>query len=159
MNNFKIAVIPGEGIHDGEIITRGVMEEGTLHSKYLLDYAKEAYPDHSIFGRLTIAHQPEAISFFLEELGNIVFLHTTHNDKQSSCSGTLFLPKVVTEKQKDTLYTFIEGMHLKSLSIAYDLYLEDGMVEGKEMYMGAYPDGIKLLDQYFEEEKNDAKGK
>lgn len=155
MNNFKIAIIPSEKMNDGNLITRGVIEEGTFHSKYLLDYAKETYPAYPIFEQLTISHQPETISFFLEELGNIVFLNMAHNDKKDTHSGTLFLPKVVTEKQKDTLYTFIENMHLKSLSIAYDLYLEDGIADGKEKYIDNYQSGIDLLDQYFNEKENE----
>lgn len=158
MDNYKMAFIYGQdeperNIEDGMLHFYGEFDDEILHSKYLLDYAKEYYPDVSIFEKLTIKHQPEVIAYFLIKMGHIVFLNTTklnEKGKKHGKIGIFLMPDTITEKQKETLISFANQIEDYDVMIAYDIKMIDGMLDSQSYTSVERIKPIESFEKYFE---------
>lgn len=158
IDSYKGALIHGaghseRGINDGELETLGLLDgEDNFHSKVLLDYAKEKYPDVGIFNKLTIRHQPEVIAYFLTRLGDIVFLNITRYDEKSLSrygrSGILLMCDNPTDKQKETLKEFSRSISNFNVEIGYDLSIDQGYLDSKCIQMLDNESPEELVNTY-----------
>lgn len=124
MQENKAVIIDNEG----KIIPLGNITD-ILHAIPLLDYAKAKYPN-SVFSKLDYMYGVHAINYYLQDLGNIIFLNTS---KKIGHNGILILPKEYENRVgsiNDMLSNF-EGFHLY---IQSNLRLEDGIPIGDETY-------------------------
>ena len=106
MKEYKAVIIDNEG----KIIPLGNITD-TLHAIPLLDYAKAKYPN-SVFSKLDYMYGVHAINYYLQDLGNIIFLNTS---KKIGRNGILILPKEYENRIgsiNDMLSSF-EGFHSK----------------------------------------------
>ena len=163
MDDYKLAFIYGTNeeecdIWDGKIEKFGdSSDEDSFHSTCLLDHAKERYPDVQIFKKMGFRHKPETIGYFYTLFGHILFLNTTKNVQKYGKSGLFMLPSNVTEKQKESLFKFCEEIEDFSVHILYDLNIEDGILEGKELSSVENKNISSLFISYFERENKSAK--
>ncbi len=152
MEDCKIAFIYGKDdekrkTYEGQIEKYGKIEEDLLHSTCLLQYAKERCSHIEIFTRLNYRHRPETIGYFFTAiLDDIVFLNTTKNIEKYGKTGVFLMPEEPTEIQKEAVYQFAQEINDFSVNVLYDLSLQDGILEGKEMLD---KDPIQMLDAYF----------
>lgn len=162
MEKYKLAFIHGSAdekrrIQEGTIERVGdALDEDVYHSQCLLEYAKENYPDIEVFKRLNWRHKPETIGYFFTLFGNIVFLNTTKNMHKYGKTGIFLFPSDITDKQKQSLEDFSKRIEDFSVSIFYDLHLQDGMLDGKELYAVENESPLKVLELY-EKMKNENK--
>lgn len=146
IDDYKIAVISNgtaDGkLSDGELLKYGEKDQYEMHTLCFFDFCQEYYPEVAIFKRLTIRHTPEVYSYFLQDLGNIVFLNTTSETsiKKYGKTGMIVLPQNPSEMQKESLQTFAEELSDYHISIFYDLALIDGMVKGNELHSSSLED-------------------
>ncbi len=158
IDNYKLAFIYGaddekRNIKDGEIEMIGnAHDEDELHIKSLLDYSKEKYSDIEVFKRLTIKHTPDVAGYFFTLFGHIIFFNTTKNIEKYGKTGIFMMPKIISEKQRESLKDFIEILDEYSINICYDLELVDGILEAKELHSVNKENSIKLLNTYLQKE-------
>ena len=169
MIDEKIAFIygkekPESGIVEGKIEPIGKIKDGSFHATYLLDFAKDNYPEVPIFKRLSRRHTPESIAFFYcYYFNHIVFLNTTSfNDKGEIThgkTGRFLLPNNISSKQKEALYNFLEMLDDYSIIILYDLKIDEGIFGGKELHSVYLDTPTTLFNKYFEKNNNTSKTK
>ena len=140
IENYKMVVISNGttdgNLSDGEILEYGKKEEYDKHVPCLIDFCKDYYPEISIFKKLTVRHTPQVFAYFLQDLGNIIFLNTTTDSsiKKYGKTGMFVLTENLTENQKESLQVFAKDIDEYRVSIIYNLELVDGMVGGSELH-------------------------
>ena len=167
IDNYRIAVIFPErkeqNIEDGTCIIYGDNETYKLHSECLVDFCKEYYQDVPVLQSLNYKHTPGVFGYFLQELGNIVFLNHTSNIKKYGKSGTLILPRLeqISEKQKASLEKLVSQLDGYDFTICYDLKIVDGILEDKELssYAASNVTPLDILHKYYQSETQDKKTK
>lgn len=159
MDSYKIAFIYGEddeknNFSDGQIHMVGEMEDGSLHSKILLDYAKEYYPDMSIFKQLNPRHQPEVIAYFLVRMGHIVFFNTTKYDEENMKNygklGFFMMPDTITKKQVDSLIRFSKNISDFNVFITHHIEMTDGLLDSMTCHSTEKIEPEQLVRQYLD---------
>ena len=157
IDKYKIVFIHGDqfkekGLEDGKIEFCGAYEEDNLHSFNLLTYAKEKFSEMPIFNQLNVRHQPEVIAYFLTKLGIMVFLNSTKYDeislKKYGRSGIFLMPDSPTEKQQNTLLELTNTMSSFDTSINYNLLMEDGILNSKQISNINQEKPIDLANKY-----------
>lgn len=134
---------------DGSIdIIGDINDEKMLHSTCLLEYAINNYPDINIFKRLNYRHSPEVISYFYTLCKDIVLLNTRTKSNRVFHQNTavILIPECISEKQKQTLYDVVEQFNDYQFGIVYNLSLNRGILDGKELYTDR---NSNILDNYF----------
>lgn len=165
MDDKKIAFIFGSdkeesGIYEGEIEEIGDIKDGYFHSTCLLEFAKEKYPEIGVFKRLTNKHNPEAISFFYAKLFNhIIFLNTTKYNEDGSIgkhgkTGLFLIPDTITEKQKEGLSVFLDKISEYKITIIYDISIENGLFDGKEVISISREEPKEVFNKFFGDRKS-----
>lgn len=159
MDNYKIAIIYGNNddkrnIKDGSIELLGKQTQDDLHIMNLINYLNEKYSDVDFFKQITIRHMPEIPSYFITQFGHAVFLNMTKNVQKYGKCGMFLMPDNISNMQKKTLYEFCNTISDYSITIFYDLKLDYGILDGKQI-IGAFKKSPKdLLDQFFKEKEN-----
>jgi len=157
MDDYKIALIHGDnfedrGLIDGKLEYCGEISKDSLHVVNLLNYAKQNFPDISIFQQLSVRHQPEIISYFLTKLGYVVFLNMTRYDsehlKKYGKFGMFLLPDKLTDNQKEALNDFCSSISNFDISINYDLSIDTGILDSKTIQGFNHEKPIDLLNVY-----------
>ena len=143
MDYFKVAIIKMNGKCD--MVGTDVEE---LHSQCLLDYANNNY-DAKIFKKLNFRHRAEVISYFLTQLGDIVFLNTTKDVEKYGYIGVLMLPRNITNVQRDSLDQFLEKISMFNICLVTDLYLDGGILQANELYPISDETPSSLVQRYF----------
>lgn len=142
INKYRVAIIYGDSPlnnnkRNGEIELYGETSKDYMHSKYLLDYVKENYPEVPIFKQLTIRHQRELIAYFLVKMGNIVFFNTTPTTEKEfqkyGKTGQFMMPDIITEEQYETLNKFCQEIKDYDVLISYNITLKDGLLDSKTL--------------------------
>ncbi len=152
MEDFKIAFIYAKNdekrkTYEGQIEKFGKIEEESPHSSCLLQYAEERCPHIEIFKRLNYRHRPETIGYFFTAIFNdIIFLNTTKDIGEYGKTGVFLMPSEITEVQKESAYHFAQEINDFSVFMLYDLSIQEGILEGKEMLDS---DPTQILDTYF----------
>ena len=164
MDDYKIALIHGDqfvekGLMDGSVELIGEIEQDSLHIASLLNYAKSTFSQLPIFSQLTIRHQPEVIAYFLTRLGLTVFFNMTRYDENNLRKygkiGMLIFPDELTPKQEMALKEFAQNISDFSISINYDLVINDGILNSKTIQGCNHEKPLELLESYFKsKEKN-----
>lgn len=137
---------------DGSIDMIGdINNKELLHSTCLLEYAIENYKDINIFKKLNYRHSPEVISYFYTLYKDIVFLNTQIKSNKILHKNTavLLMPESVSEKQKEKLYELVEQFHDYELEIMYNLSINGGILDGKELYTDENNNIVDIVDNYF----------
>ncbi len=121
----KVSDYMAEVIDDeGKINYLGYEFNYSFHALCLMDYGMKKYPKIS-FNKIDYMDDPFLPIYYLTRLNNIVFTNVSTDDEKR---GMLFLPKVVTKKQIDTLYGFLEEIKDYEVNIGYDLAKEEMVV-------------------------------
>lgn len=164
MENYKFAIFYGDEnkkkeMQDGKVEKFGnILLEDFNHIHYLIEYIDNNFSDIPLFKSLNKRHSPEIAAFLISRLGNIVFLNVTQNIKRFGKSGIFVMPDKITEKQKTTLYYFLEEIKDFSITIIYKLKIVDGILDGDNLVQGDKDNSKNLLDSFFsklsENEKN-----
>lgn len=154
MEQHKLAVIN----IDGEINRRGDRRnEQLLHATCLLEYISEKYPNNESLKKLNFRHTANTIGFFLTLYGNIILLNTTKHEEKYGKSIYLMMPSALTEEQRKSLENLLETIPTYFLTIAYDMEVVDGILDGKELSSTEKRPPIEVLKMYYkkvgEEEK------
>lgn len=155
MDNYKFAIIYGKDdserdIQAGKIEKYGNIELGDLnHIDYLLEYIDNKFSDVDMFKALNNRHTPEIAAFLISRLGHVVFLNATKNAKRYGKTGIFIMPDEITEKQKETIYSFYEEIKDFSVTIIYNLKITDGFLDGVNLAPVNKEDSKKLLDSFF----------
>lgn len=159
MNN-KIVFICGEekldkGITDGKIIYVGDINDDYFHSTTLLNFAKENYPEVNAFTNLNRNHMPTTIAYFYTALfDHIVFLNiSSTKDDKIQRRGSFLIPNSITEKQKESLYLFLDEINDYEIGIHYNLELNDGMIDEASISSARNETPRELFDKFFDREK------
>lgn len=159
MDSYKIAFIYGlddekNNFSDGQIHMVGEMEDGFLHSKILLDYAQEHYPDMPIFNQLNVRHQPEVIAYFLVKMGHIVFFNTTKYDEDNlekyGRLGFFMMPDGITKKQVSALIRFSEIISEFNVFITHHIEMKDGLLDSMTCHSPEKIEPEQLIRQYLD---------
>ena len=116
MDSYKIAFI-----HQNATIDYvGSNTTDDTHSVHLLEYAKNNYPEVSIFKKLNYRHTPETISYFYTLLGDVIFLNTTKDVERHGYTGLFIFPQKITEEQKRILtLSILEEWTSKEIAIKF----------------------------------------
>ena len=142
MDDYRIAIIYSDNQlnkekKNGEIELYGDTSLDYMHTRYLLDYVNENYPEVPIFKQLTIRHQRELIAYFLVKMGNIVFFNTTATTekefKKYGKTGQFMMPDTITEEQNEALNRFCKQIEDYDILINYDITLENGLLDSKTL--------------------------
>lgn len=153
MDSYKIAFI-----HQNATIDYvGSNTTDDTHSVHLLEYAKNNYPEVSIFKKLNYRHTPETISYFYTLLGDVIFLNTTKDIERHGYTGLFIFPQKITEEQKRILYTFSKSIEKYTTRILYNLSLENGILTGNETQQALDVTPYEVLEHYFNNNKTKSK--
>lgn len=158
--NSKIVFICGnekldKGITDGKTIYVGDINDDYFHSTTLLNFAKENYPEVNIFANLNRNHMPTTIAYFYTSIFNhIVFLNISSNRKNEiQKRGSFLMPNNITEKQKESLYQFLDEIRDYEIGIHYNLELNDGTIDDVSISSTRNETPRELFDKFFDREK------
>lgn len=163
MNHYKITFIHGnqfenKGLSDGLIENYGIYDEDSLHIVNLTEYANKRFPEYSIFKQLTVRHQPEVAAYFLTQLGIVVFLNMTKYDEKNLQAygkmGTFLFPDELTEKQVESLKEFAKTISDYDVSINYDLFIDNGILDSKMIQSTNRESPLELVNIYLNRKKN-----
>lgn len=134
INEYKAIIINGTNDKsndiDGHVDFVGPIGECDYHVDCLLEYARDKYPDVSIFQRITDRCEPDVPIFFLTWLNNVVYINISGN--RVGKYGMLFLPDEISEKQLKLIYELAKQIPKAHVDIVYDMDFDDGFVESKE---------------------------
>lgn len=159
MDSYKIAFIYGRddeknNFEDGQVHFYGEVEEGFLHSKILLDYAREHYLDMPIFQQLNPRHQPEVIAYFLVRMGHIVFFNTTKYDEENINKygrlGFFMMPDEITKKQASALVRFSKSIEDFNVFITHHIVMQDGLLDSMTCHSPEKVEPKELVRQYLD---------
>ena len=166
MDEYKLAFIYGDTdqkrkIVEGQIERVGdIHDEDVLHIRCLLDYARERYSDVEIFQRLNLRHKPETVAYFFTLLfHHAVFLNTTKDITNYGKTGMLMLPDKLTDIQRESLCSLMREIDDFSIGIFYDLRIEEGILEGKEIYSADCESPLKVFEHYLDKTQKSVKQK
>lgn len=154
--NDKIVIIYGQLEVNGkdmdgkiEMLESGYEEN---HIDVFIDYIENNMKNDPFMKQVNSKFSPNTIACMMSLEGHIVFFNTTSynkNNQNNIKDGLLVLPIDISEKQKESLYFFIENIDNYRLLIQYDITLNEGIFDSKQIQM-KYDDTPKeLLDQYF----------
>ena len=134
IDNYKALIINGVNDKsndvDGHVDFVGPIGECDYHIDCLLEYAREKYPNVSIFQRITDRCEPDVPIYFLTWLNNVVYINISGN--RNGKYGMLFLPDEVTENQMKEIYELVKQIPKAHVDIVYDMDFDDGFVISKE---------------------------
>ena len=144
MDDKKLAFIFGSnresaGIYDGDIRILGNINDDDVHVTCLLDFANSNYPDVPIFKKLNSRHLPESVAYFYVKLFNhAVFFNTTKYNSDGLISkhgkqGLFLLPNKLSDLQKQSISSFLDEISDYSVTIFYNVKIEDGIFGGLEI--------------------------
>lgn len=146
MDQSKLLVINAVG----EPSKRGDSnDENLLHAACLLEYIEEKYPNNETLKQLNLRHTANTIGFFLTLYGNIILFNTTKHEEMYGKSAYLMMPSILNEEQRRCLEELLETMPIYSLTIAYDMTVIDGILDGKELSSTEKIPPIEVLKMYY----------
>lgn len=120
------------------------------HAECLIDYALRKYPYISGFKNLNYKDDPNSPFYYLTLLNNIIFTNVSVDDGKY---GVLYLPKVVSEKQLQTLYDFSKMILDFETYIIYDMTRVNGISVGKAFDFDKKLDLESELDEFVNQKK------
>lgn len=160
MDNYKLAFIygdeaPEENIYEGNIERIGDTNGEKLHVNLLYEFLEEKYQIKD-FKEIYYTVDPALIVYYyyIKNYNHIVFLNLIQNTnsfiKSYGYNGDLFIPVEITEKQKESLYSFLDEIEKYDITIFYDFkyknaYFDCSYLEAKD---GETP--RELFDKYLE---------
>ena len=100
-----VAIING-GKDDGNIEYLGFNFNFKFHALCLIDYALKKYPQITGFQNINYMEEPNLPVYYLSLLNNIIF---TNISVDGFKRGMLYLPKNISDVQKEVLYEFIKN--------------------------------------------------
>ena len=141
IEKLKIAIIYGNRIVDGEM-KDGVMEkiyrddDDTAHYFYIKEFLENHLKNEEEVQAILSKKNNDVNSIFYEiqKLGHIVFAENTSNLKHKS--GIFYIPKNLTNNQKQTLATMKNQLEIEDYNILtfFNLYRnQEGALLGKQM--------------------------
>lgn len=146
MDNDKLIIIHEDGTieHIGNF-----HDEEEYHSVCLLNYAKEKYPNVTIFDRLNYRHKAETIAYFYTLIGDIVIINDSDNKLKYGRTGWVLMPSEITDIQYNKLYELVPVLKDYNVKLTYDMNMDTGILAGHTIYDNDHNfEGI--LDNYFE---------
>ncbi len=147
MDEYKLVIINSEGTID----RRGDRsDEDLLHISCLIEFIKEKYPNNKTLNQLTMRHTANTGGFFLTLYGNIVVFNTTKHEEKYGKSIFTMMPSSISEEQKKSLEELLAGMPTYSMTIAYDLQVVEGILEGKEFSSTEKVPPMNILEKYYQ---------
>ncbi len=147
MDAYKLVIINSEGTID----RRGDRsDEDLLHISCLIEFIKEKYPNNKTLNQLTMRHTANTGGFFLTLYGNIVVFNTTKHEEKYGKSIFTMMPSSISEEQKKSLEELLAGMPTYSMTIAYDLQVVEGILEGKEFSSTEKVPPMNILEKYYQ---------
>lgn len=113
-----------------------------------------------MFQKLNERHSPPTISYYLVELGHIVFCNTTSKDFNGNFvkTGIFYFPNNISEELEQVIYKFVNQISDYRIIIVDDLKIVDGL-----LYWQSFQETMEtptpkdLLDLYFDKQKNKTK--
>jgi len=136
---------------EGTIDRRGDRsDEDLLHISCLIEFIKEKYPNNKTLNQLTMRHTANTGGFFLTLYGNIVVFNTTKHEEKYGKSIFTMMPSSISEEQKKSLEELLAGMPTYSMTIAYDLQVVEGILEGKEFSSTEKVPPMNILEKYYQ---------
>ncbi|MCI9233993.1 MAG: hypothetical protein HFH08_05310 [Bacilli bacterium] len=146
MEQNKLAIISS----DGEIAKRGDRKDEKLpHAICLLEYIKEKYPNNETLKKLNFRHTPNIIGFFLTLYGNAILFNTTKHEEKYGKSLYLLMPATLTESHQRSLEELLESTPSYSLTIAYNMKVTNGVLDGQELSPVEKIPPIQVLEMYY----------
>ena len=147
MDAYKLVIINSEGTID----RRGDRsDEDLLHISCLIEFIKEKYPNNKTLNQLTMRHTANTGGFFFSFYGNIVVFNTTKHEEKYGKSIFTMMPSSISEEQKKSLEELLAGMPTYSMTIAYDLQVVEGILEGKEFSSTEKVPPMNILEKYYQ---------
>ena len=149
MDDYMVAIING-GKDDGNIEYLGFNFNFKFHALCLIDYALKKYPQITGFQNINYMEEPNLPVYYLSLLNNIIFTNISVDDFKR---GMLYLPKNISDVQKEVLYEFIKKIVDYDVLVIYNMSLADGMVVGETL---DFNDNIVLeekLNNYFKKRR------
>ncbi len=153
IEKLKIAIIYGKREVDG-LNKNGVIEkiykdeDDTAHCFYLKEFLEQNLKSEKEIQASAMTRDSNSIFFELQKLGHIGFAEST--SKKAYKEGIFYMPKTITEKQKDTLKQFKNQLDKEDYNIMIfaNLYRDkDGVIMGKIKQGKA-----NILDDYTRQE-------
>lgn len=137
VDNYKLVVITGG--EKENVITNffGNDEEYRFHIECLKDYMYTYYNDIAEKEDVDHLKTSEEIIFLLNELGNIVYLH-------SRGYGLAFIPKGICEEQINALHNLFTMILEMPIYIGYNLTKKSGKLEFEDM--ASYEKGLENIE-------------
>ena len=153
IEKLKIALIYGKRKVDGEEKEGKIEkiykdEDDTAHCFYLKEFLEQNLKSEKEIQASAMTRDSNSIFFELQKLGHIGFAEST--SKKAYKEGIFYMPKTITEKQKDTLKQFKNQLDKEDYNIMIfaNLYRDkDGVIMGKIKQGKA-----NILDDYTRQE-------
>lgn len=150
IENLKIAIIYGEKMVDGEnkdgIIERIYKDQDdTAHYFYMREFLETHFKEEDL---LNNQHDVNSIFYVIQKMGHIVFAENTSTSQYKS--GLLYIPKSISDKQKQTLKIMQKQLEDENYNITelFNLHRdEEGVLLGNQRQGKA-----NILDQFTREE-------
>lgn len=136
IENLKIAIIYGEKMVDGEN-KDGIMEriykdeDDTAHYFYMKEFLETHFKEEDL---LNSQHDVNSIFYEIQKMGHIVFAENTSTPKYKS--GLFYMPKSISDKQKQTLKIMQKQLVDEDYNIVKLLNLhrdEEGVLLGNQI--------------------------
>ena len=133
---LKIAIIYGEKMVDGEN-KDGIMEriykdeDDTAHYFYMKEFLETHFKEEDL---LNSQHDVNSIFYEIQKMGHIVFAENTSTPKYKS--GLFYMPKSISDKQKQTLKIMQKQLVDEDYNIVKLLNLhrdEEGVLLGNQI--------------------------
>lgn len=144
IRNYRMVVVSGPDDEDGAIRFFGPNEEYRHHLECLKDYLYTYYNDLAKqIGADDLCDNLDLV-IYLNALGDIVYLN-------SPGYGLLFIPKQVSEKQMNSLYSLFSSSEKMPIYIDYNLVRKHGEIVAEEtMNYNEALENTEMLDKFFE---------
>ncbi len=139
IKDIKIALIYGNSNVDGinkdgtlELISKAV--DDTAHYFYMKEFLETNFVDEPSIQNIVFKNDVNSIFFELQKLGHIAFAENTSID--TFPSGLLYIPKLITTSQKETLKQFQKQLEKENYNITalFNLFrAEDEIIMGNQL--------------------------
>ena len=124
----------------------GSIKEKDIHTVELTNYGKERYPNQSIFKKINYLYPYNVPVYVLTKLNNIVFLNLGNK------KGILYLNDNYLDyiESIEELVLFFNDYYIV---IEYNLYLDDGLVNGIDYYPSKEESAIESFKNFLGRKK------
>lgn len=162
IDNYKMAIIPsaehGE-LQEGEFFKYGPFLLYIYHDIAFRDFCKKYYPEILDYPNIKQDSPAELYAYYLQLQGNIVIANITHSSTEEKYGkeAMIFMPEVISEKQKEGFTSLIRNMDDYSISILYHCDLIDDNLLSDNIFQAPGEKPIDLVNQYFDSKAQERK--